>query len=82
MQKNVKIKQNFLKMFIQEMVGRFMDWDRVERESKEFSAVEVDSEDPAFILYINCSARQILYNLCLFNLLLTLSNNYKSLYIN
>src|SRR3989344_1362700 len=51
--KGTKVKKMLVVQKIEKkrLAGRFIDWERVERESKEFRAVEMDSEDPAFILY-------------------------------
>src|SRR3989344_5483321 len=51
--KGTKVKKIILNQRIlkRKLFGKFIDWDRIERESSEFKAVEMDSEDPLFILY-------------------------------
>ncbi len=51
--KGTKVKKILVVQKIEKkrLVGRFLDYDRVEKESSEFKAVEMDAEDPLFILY-------------------------------
>ncbi len=51
--KGTKVKKVLLNQRIikKKLFGKFLDFERVERESTEFKAVEMDSEDPLFILY-------------------------------